>query len=227
MLRWIEIVLVFRDITNAGCVCMLSCLNDTTLRHHVHFICLTQRTPRACLKLESSFFLFHVKLFVCRMESSRLLLTRQCLISKHFFLQLLFLKLVFNERLLMFVFFPYRIFNSQRNHRFMHNAGDLWISCTFKTSANMKYRAWTFTYICVKALSALLVCVCTYYVKKENKLGLTLHLTWVTTGYFLLDELLQSGSSGPNTNHFFSLFLFFKRLKWYVLCNYLYLNVIT
>lgn len=147
--------------------------------------------------------------------------------KKFFFLQLLFLKLVFNERLLMFVFFPYRIFNSQRNHRFMHNAGDLWISCTFKTSANMKYRAWTFTYICVKALSALLVCVCTYYVKKENKLGLTLHLTWVTTGYFLLDELLQSGSSGPNTNHFFSLFLFFKRLKWYVLCNYLYLNVIT
>lgn len=28
----VEIVLVFRDITNAGCVCILSCLNDTALK---------------------------------------------------------------------------------------------------------------------------------------------------------------------------------------------------
>lgn len=109
MLCGIEVVLVFRDITNAGCECMLNCLNDTTLRRIVHFICLTQRIPRAVHQFEIGIplFLFHVKLFVCRMERSRTLLTRQCLIFIFFiFLQLLFLKLVFNERLLMLRFFP-------------------------------------------------------------------------------------------------------------------------
>lgn len=63
---WIEIVLVFRDITNAGCVCMLSCLNLPLPKELQELY--------SSLTFESPFF--NVKLFHCMMERSGLSLSQ-------------------------------------------------------------------------------------------------------------------------------------------------------